>query len=280
MVKKYFTYQLIGWLLLACLLGREACGQTANPAAPDIIYILSDDQAYTDYSFMGHQHIRTPNLDQLAKESRLFTRGYVPDSLCRPSLATIITGLYPHQHGIVGNDPPPANGWVGKKRPAYTDAKYQEQIEKYLELHIDRMETLPDRLNKLGYLSYQTGKWWEGNPRRGGFDEGMTHGDHSRGARHGDVGLEIGRKGMQPIEEYVKKARSAGKPYFLWYAPMLPAHATQSARAIVEQVQSAGSHGTDRQVLGHDASGSTKRLASCGRSSKSMAALITPSSCM
>lgn len=222
MVEKYFTCKLIAWLLLVCVAGREASGQAANPAAPDIIYILSDDQAYTDYSFMGHQHIRTPNLDQLAKESRLFTRGYVPDSLCRPSLATIITGLYPHQHGIVGNDPPPAGGWVGKKRPAYTDAKYQQQIEKYLELHIDRVETLPDRLSKLGYLSYQTGKWWEGNPRRGGFDEGMTHGDHARGARHGDVGLEVGRKGMQPVEDYVKKARSAGKPYFLWYAPMLP----------------------------------------------------------
>ena len=220
--KKYFTCQLIGWLLLGCLVGREASGQTANSAAPDIIYILSDDQAYTDYSFMGHQHIRTPNLDQLAKESRLFTRGYVPDSLCRPSLATIITGLYPHQHGIVGNDPPPTGGWGGKKRPAYTEAKYQEQIEKYLELHIDRVETLPDRLSKLGYVSYQTGKWWEGNPRRGGFDEGITHGDRARGARHGDVGLEIGRKGLQPVEDYVKKARSAGKPYFLWYAPMLP----------------------------------------------------------
>ncbi len=50
----------------------------------------------------------------------------------------------------------------------------------------------------------------------------MTHGDHSRGARHGDVGLEIGRQGMQPIEDYVKKARAADRPYFLWYAPMMP----------------------------------------------------------
>ncbi len=218
MMKKYFTYKLNVWLALVVLL-------VTRPAVaadlPDIVYILSDDQAYTDYSFMGHQHIRTPNLDQLAKESRLFTRGYVPDSLCRPSLATIITGLYPHQHGIVGNDPPPAGGWA-KKRPAYTAAEYQPQLDKYLELHIDRVETLPDRLHKLGYLSYQTGKWWEGHPSRGGFDEAMTHGDRKRGARHGDVGLDIGRKGMQPVEDYVKKARAAGKPYFLWYAPMLP----------------------------------------------------------
>ncbi|MCC6512222.1 MAG: sulfatase-like hydrolase/transferase [Pirellulaceae bacterium] len=203
----------------------EAQTDQVKPAAgalPDIIYILSDDHAYNDYSFMGHQHIRTPNLDKLAKESRLFTRGYVPDSLCRPSLATIITGMYPHQHGIVGNDPPPVGGWSSKNPRRYTHPEYQGQLEKFLSAHIDRLETLPDRLNKLGYISFQTGKWWEGHPKRGGFDEGMTHGDHNRGGRHGDVGLEIGRKGMQPIAGYVQKARAANQPYFLWYAPMLP----------------------------------------------------------
>ena len=41
----------------------------------------------------------------LANESLTFTRGYVPSSLCCPSLASIITGLYPHQHKITSNDP-------------------------------------------------------------------------------------------------------------------------------------------------------------------------------
>ncbi len=236
MIKKYFTYQQIFlwallWLGFAPVL---VCAQSH----PDIIYILSDDQAYTDYSFMGHQHIRTPNLDQLAKESRLFTRGYVPDSLCRPSLATIITGLYPHQHGIVGNDPPPASGWGAGKRPPYTAPAYQQQIERYFQLHIDRAETLPDRLKRLGYASYQTGKWWEGHPSRGGFDQAMTHGDLARGARHGDVGLEIGRNGMQVVENYVKQARSAGQPYFLWYAPMLPHTPHNPPARLLDRVKS------------------------------------------
>ena len=41
-------------------------------------------------------------LDKLASESLVFTRGYVPSSLCRPSLASMVTGLYPHQNGQVG----------------------------------------------------------------------------------------------------------------------------------------------------------------------------------
>ena len=77
--------------------------------------IIGDDQAWTDYSFMGHPHIRTPNLDRLAREGLTFRRGYVPSSLCSPSLASILTGLYPHQHRITSNDP--ATGGMQRTSP-------------------------------------------------------------------------------------------------------------------------------------------------------------------
>ena len=221
------TLNLAMFLVMLCGTGIcEGTGilwaQNNDSARPDIVFILSDDQAWSDYSFMGHAHIRTPHLDQLAEESLLFTRGYVPTSLCRPSLSTIISGLYAHQHGIVGNDPPLSSPPQAGRMRAYRTAAYQQDLEKFLKLHIDRMTTLPDRLKSLGYTSFQTGKWWEGNPSRGGFDEGMTHGDFSRGGRHGDAGLEIGRQSMQPIEQFVRQSRRSQQPYFLWYAPFLP----------------------------------------------------------
>ncbi|MCD6340045.1 MAG: sulfatase-like hydrolase/transferase, partial [Verrucomicrobia bacterium] len=74
-------------------------------APPNIVLIISDDQSWTDYGFMGHPDIRTPCLDRLAAESTVFPRGYVPTALCRPSLMSIVTGLYPHQHRTTGNDP-------------------------------------------------------------------------------------------------------------------------------------------------------------------------------
>ena len=61
-----------------------------NKQAPNVVLILSDDQAWTDYGFMGHDTISSPHLDKLAKESILFRRGYVPTALCRPSLMTLI----------------------------------------------------------------------------------------------------------------------------------------------------------------------------------------------
>ena len=72
---------------------------------PNVVLILSDDQAWTDYSCMGHPVIQTPHLDRLATRSAMFRRGYTPTPLCRPSLMTMITGRYPHQHGVAAEHP-------------------------------------------------------------------------------------------------------------------------------------------------------------------------------
>jgi uncharacterized sulfatase len=189
-------------------------------APPNVVMIIGDDQAWTDYSFMGHKTIRTPNLDKLASESLLYTHGYVPSSLCRPSLASMITGLYPHQNKITSNDPPlPAGKKAGQ---AARDPDYLKQRQR-MAAYIEKVPTLPRLLGDKGYISLQTGKWWEGNACRcGGFTEAMTHGDPTKGGRHGDEGLKIGREGLKPVFDFLDEAKRGGKPFYLWYAPMMP----------------------------------------------------------
>lgn len=186
----------------------------AQEKPPNIVLIVSDDQAWNDYGFMGHPHIETPSLDRLATESVAFERGYVPTGLCRPSLMTMITGLYASQHGITGNDPSP--------KYAEKDSEKYNQRRAELIAKIDNTETLPELLAKRGYLSHQSGKWWEGNYSRGGFTHGMTRGYPQKGGRHGDDGLKIGREGMEPVEQFIDMATDQDKPFFLWYAPFLP----------------------------------------------------------
>lgn len=188
---------------------------------PNVVMIISDDQAWGDYSFMGHPAIETPSLDKLASQSLTFTRGYVPDSLCRPSLVTILTGLYPHQHGIVGNDPPRPTSIPEAARKGHMHPDYLPVRAAYID-KIDQLETLPNMLAPLGFRSHQSGKWWEGHYSRGGFTDGMTHGDFQRGGRHGDAGLVIGRKGLKPIQDFLDDATSKQQPFYLWYAPFLP----------------------------------------------------------
>jgi len=206
-------------LLLGSVAWRSATAQSASEPIvpeprPNIVLIISDDHHWADYSFMGHPHVRTPNIDRLAAEGLLFTRGYVVSSLCCPSLASIITGLYPHQHQITSNDPPTPSGMTAhdfRQSPAF------HQGREVMNRHLEAVPTLPRMLAGAGYLCLQTGKWWQGSFHRGGFTHGMT-----RGERHGDEGLDIGRKTMLPIYDFIAEAGRGKRPFFVWYAPMLP----------------------------------------------------------
>lgn len=206
--------------LLSALAFTLALALPLRAAPPNVVLIVGDDQAWTDYGFMGHEHIKTPHLDKLAGESLVFKRGYVPTSLCRASLATMITGLYPHQHKMTSNDPPLPKGLTGAQ--ANKDAGYLKQRQEMVAL-FEQSPPLPKMLDKDGYISLQAGKWWEGNACRcGGFTEGMTHGDPAKGGRHGDEGLKIGRQGLQPVFDFLDTAKKDKKRFFVWYAPMMP----------------------------------------------------------
>ena len=192
---------ILSWLALI-----QLSDAVAQP--PNIVFILSDDQAWTDYGFMGHPEIKTPHLDKLADRSVVFSRGYVAAPLCRPSMASMATGIYPFEHGITGNDVD------GKNQRAELDMPLRAAFHKH--------PSFIKMLTENGYLTHQSGKWWEGSYQDGGFTHGMTHGDPKRGGRHGDVGLKIGRQGLKPVTDFIDMAVAEKKPFLLWYAPFLP----------------------------------------------------------
>ena len=60
---------------------------------PNIIYIMADDAGYGDFGFNGQTKIKTPNIDQLAREGMIFTHHYSGTSVCGPSRAALLTGV-------------------------------------------------------------------------------------------------------------------------------------------------------------------------------------------
>jgi len=217
--------------LLVAVFGLTVSG---HAAPPNVVLIISDDQAWGDYGFMGHPHIRTPNLDRLAAQSLVFPRGYVPSSLCCPSLASIITGRYPHQHGITSNDP-----WLPPEVKGRDKAQHPQFLEgrRIMNGFMEKAATLPRVLGERGYLSFQTGKWWQGNFKSGGFTHGMSLGEEGKGGRHGDAGLKIGRAGMEPIFDFIGTAQAEKKPFLVWYAPMLPHDPHTPPERLLEKYQ-------------------------------------------
>jgi len=163
---------------------------------PNILMIVGDDWGWSDFGFMGSKEVHTPHLDRLAAESALFPNAYTPTSLCRASLATLLTGQFAHQHKICCNDPP-------------TGVDRAEMLP-----FLKNSPTIPRLLKDAGYRSLQTGKFWEGHYSNGGFTDGMT----TKG-RHGEEGLVIGRQGLKPITDFIDSGKS---PWYIWYAPMMP----------------------------------------------------------
>ena len=230
------------FLLIAAVLPAVSAASRPDIAAPpNVVLIISDDQTYRDFGFMGNDQVQTPHLDRLAAKSARFVNGYVPTSVCSPSLASILTGLYPHQHGIHYNHPPPGNSRFNK----------MESVDEYVRVRsesfylIKSTPTLPRLLTQRGYRSLQTGKFWEGHYSNAGFTEGMTLFTAPRGQKYGglrtlangelaahgngDWGLKIGRETMQPIFDFID--RRVGKaPFFVWYAPYLPHQPHDSPR--------------------------------------------------
>ncbi|MGH7958938.1 MAG: sulfatase family protein [Opitutaceae bacterium] len=71
-----------------------------------IVLILTDDHRHDAMGFAGHPFLKTPHLDALARGGAHLQNAFVTTSLCSPSRASILTGLYMHRHGVVDNNHP------------------------------------------------------------------------------------------------------------------------------------------------------------------------------
>ena len=80
-----------------------AAKPTGKADRPNVVFILTDDQRWDQMSCAGHKFLKTPNLDRIAAEGAYFENMFVTTSLCSPSRASFLSGLYAHTHGVVNN---------------------------------------------------------------------------------------------------------------------------------------------------------------------------------
>jgi N-acetylglucosamine-6-sulfatase len=174
-------------------------------STPNIIFILSDDHRYDFMSFIPtlSEHVATPkflitpSMDKLAKEGAYFQNAFVTTSLCSPSRASILTGMYSHKHGVVDNDSPV---------PPYNIF-------------------FPEYLQKQGYETAFMGKWHMGGdsdePRKG-FDKWVSF--KGQGVYYNPLmnvdGKQVQKEGYitdiltEYALDYIKQERE--KPFFLY----------------------------------------------------------------
>lgn len=91
----------------AAAAGLAASLPAARRARPrrrrNLVFVMTDDQRWDSLGCMGHPFLKTPNLDRLAREGAHCVNTFVTTSLCSPSRASILSGQYAHQHGVLDN---------------------------------------------------------------------------------------------------------------------------------------------------------------------------------
>ncbi len=123
-------------LLSVCLPG---CVPQSAGRKPNIVFIMADDLGYGELGCYGNTFNETPYLDQLARDGVRFTDAYAAASVCSPTRASIMTGLYPVRTGITTWLPP------------------GDQTDKHLEPQ--KYVTVNESLDKAGYHTGLIGKW-------------------------------------------------------------------------------------------------------------------------
>ncbi|MEM1294433.1 MAG: sulfatase [Verrucomicrobiota bacterium] len=163
-------------IILSCL---PLLPWIAEAEKPNIVIIFADDLGYGDLGCYGSPTIRTPHLDQMAREGLRFTDFYVAASVCTPSRAALLTGRYPIRNGMCSND----------RRVLFPESEGGLPDEEF---------TIAEGLKKVGYATMHVGKWHLGihegsRPTDQGFDhsigipysndmdpnEGIKHREHA-----------------------------------------------------------------------------------------------------
>jgi arylsulfatase A len=201
--------------LSLCLIPLLYCSVLqAQPARPNIIFIMTDDAGYGDLGSYGATDVRTPVLDQLARDGVRFTDFYSNGATCSPTRAGLMTGRYQQRYGIDAPLPHAAssNG-LGLEPSGHS---------------------LPTLLKGAGYNTALMGKWHLGHrpeqsPEAHGFDyffgfksgyiDFYTHTDGGGDADLFEHGQSIEIEGYmtdlitQRSIRYIEE--NAGEPFFL-----------------------------------------------------------------
>lgn len=223
----------------------------AQTSAPNIIIILADDLGYADVGFTGSKDILTPNIDRIARQGVVCTRGYVSYAVCGPSRAGLLTGRYQDRFGFSRNPIVAPN-------------------DSTMGLPLSQ-ETIADFLKQHHYVTGIIGKWHLGThpslrPNKRGFDEffGFLGGGHRylaedltlkdlSEARSENDGYKTkilrNNTGIEE-KEYLTDAfsreavnfveKNQTKPFFLYLAynaPHSPLQATQKYLSRFEQIK-------------------------------------------
>lgn len=188
-----------------------AATASAAQRPPNVVLILTDNQAAWTLGCYGNQDIDTPNIDRLAREGAIFRHCYSSNAVCSPTRATLLTGLIPSQHGV--------HSYLGAGGAQVGPKAYSTIAE---------FRSLPEILSAAGYDCGLVGKWHLGDNAKPqeGFTSWVTMPTGHTNAFYDVEIIEDGKTRREPKHltefwtdravEFLSQDRE--RPFFLYLA--------------------------------------------------------------
>lgn len=162
---------------LLILISSSLIATAESPKQPNFIIIFIDDMGVKDWSGGGSDMLKTPAIDQIAKEGMVFTDGYANAANCAPSRCCLLSGQYtPRNHFY--------NVFTIHRGNKKTDRLSLNDVPDKQVLELDRT-TFAEALKQVGYKTAMYGKWHvsknKETPENQGFDDVLSHSARSLG---------------------------------------------------------------------------------------------------
>ena len=166
-------------VLLVVVLGSLVSVGNAELRRPNIVFLLADDLGWTGLKCFGSDLYETPNLDALAERGMKFTSAYSACTVCSPTRASVMTGMYPARLRCT-------DFIAGQNRP-FAKLRIPDWTKQLESKHV----TIAETLKSAGYRTAHIGKWHleakqqpeaaSTGPKQQGFDVSVSRPPKSRG---------------------------------------------------------------------------------------------------
>ncbi|AWW32729.1 hypothetical protein DN752_22725 [Echinicola strongylocentroti] len=189
---------------------KGSLAQEAGFSPPNIVFVLADDMAWADVGYNGQEYFETPNIDQLTVDGMRFDHAYSGASVCSPSRACLISGMYSPRHSIYhpGNR---ARGKLEYMKLAVPNREVKNDTYDWFQAIGDLepdVNSLAKVLKPAGYVTARCGKWHVGENEQG-FDYSM---DVHRGWEDKASARKLTDAGI----EFIRNNKD--RPFFLYLA--------------------------------------------------------------